>query len=156
MIGELFSKAMMGLVVLRHDQKPAGFLVNAVHNAGTLDPANTAQAACAVNYHACRLVDDDQMLILEDNIKRDILRDGQSLFRHGNIYAKQLAWFDRARWAVYRGACTVKRDLTILDKRLQARPGHVGQRKCKQFIQTDARLVGINRYFKYVAHGDIL
>ena len=101
----------MGRLGLGRDHEAARVLVQAVHDARPLDPADAPQAVAAMgdervdhgpvgiagarmHDHAGRLVEHDQMLVLEPDIQGDRLglRDGrQSL---GDNDGESLARFD--------------------------------------------------------------
>ena len=90
MVGELFGEAPMRPVVLGDDEKPGRVLVEPVHDAGPLDPADPGQALAAMgdervderprlvprrrmHHEPCRLVDDDEVVVLVDDGERDRL-----------------------------------------------------------------------------------
>ena len=93
--GELDHKAVMRLLRLRDDQKAAGVFVDPVHDprpfhaadAGKLVPAvgqervdqgSVRIAGCRVDHQTGRLIDDEQVGVLEDDVEPDRLglRDG--------------------------------------------------------------------------------
>ena len=93
MLFDLRGQALMGQVVLRHNQQAAGILINAVDNTGTHHAADAGQAVPAMgqqgvdqgavgiagrrmNDHALGLVDHEQVAVLIDDVQRDILGPG--------------------------------------------------------------------------------
>ena len=96
-VGELRGQRLVGAVVLRRHQEPGRILVEPVHDARALDAADPGQARAAMgdqrihqraglmargrmHHEAPWLVDDDDVVILIDDIERDILAAG--LGRH--------------------------------------------------------------------------
>ena len=94
---ELRSESVMSCVAFRHNQKAGRILVDPMNDPRPLCAADTRQAiaamvhqridqrprgraGCRMHDHARRLVDDDQMIILEDDIKRDVF--GQQIAFH--------------------------------------------------------------------------
>jgi hypothetical protein len=85
-------KGPMGGIRFRHDQTTAGFLVETMDNARTLDASNTGQIltmmkqgghqrsvsvpGAGMNDHPGGFVDDDQGFVLIKNIQRDVFRGG--------------------------------------------------------------------------------
>jgi desampylase len=91
-IGKLRGETFMRWVRLRHDKQPRCFLVDPVDNAGPRDAANARKTPgammqegvdqCAVEIPCRRvndqpggLVDDKEMLVLEDDFERNVLRN---------------------------------------------------------------------------------
>ena len=89
--GELLGQALVRDVGLCDDQQPRRILVDPVDDAGPGDAADARQRAAAMveqrvdqrsveiagrrmNDQARRLVDDQQMLVLEDDLQRNVLR----------------------------------------------------------------------------------
>jgi hypothetical protein len=96
-------------VVLGHDQDPAHLLVQPVHDARPFHPADPREAASAMrqqrvdqgavrmpgrgmHHHPCRLDQYEEMLVLEQDLQRPVLRGriGRHRRRHGKAVA--LAW----------------------------------------------------------------
>ena len=101
---KLGGQPVMGAVGFRHDQQPRGVLVDAVHDAGALFPANARQRIAAMrqqrvdqrtrraarsrmNDHARGLVDHDQVIILMRDDQGDGLGAGLDRFggRQGDV-----------------------------------------------------------------------
>ena len=93
MIGELRGQRLMSAVVLGHHHQPGGVLVQPVHDAGPPDAADPGKARAAMrdqrvdqcaglvaggrmHHEALRLVDDDDVVVLIDDVERDILALG--------------------------------------------------------------------------------
>ena len=81
-----------------YDHDTGCIFIEAVHNAGAYHAANAGKAvaamieqrvhqrtrpcaSCRVNHHARGLVDDDEVLILKQNIERDVSLAGASRLR---------------------------------------------------------------------------
>ena len=126
----------MGAVVLGRDHQAGGVLVEPVHDARTLDAADPGQAGAAmgdqgVNQRAgfvarggmhhkpAGLVDDDDVVVLIDNIERDILTGG--LRRNGlrDVDCDRIAGGDMISGVADGGASEA--DGTSQDQRLQPR-----------------------------------
>ena len=92
-VAELGGKAPVGKVVLRHDEQAGRVAVDAVDDAGAALAAHAGQAVAAVieqgvderavlvpggrvDDEALRLIDDEHVPVLIDDIERDILRGG--------------------------------------------------------------------------------
>ncbi len=88
MVGELGGERAVGAVGLGHHHQPGGVLVEPVHDAGPLDAADAGEAVAAmgdqridqraggvaggrVHHEARRLVDDDELVVLVDDVERD-------------------------------------------------------------------------------------
>ncbi|MHC2247105.1 hypothetical protein ACVJH7_006412 [Bradyrhizobium elkanii] len=101
MVGELRGQRLVGVVVLGDHHQSRGVLVEAVHDARPLDPADAGQARAAMrdqrvdqraagvagggmHDEAPRLVDGDDVVVLEHDIERDVfaLRLGGRGLRH--------------------------------------------------------------------------
>ena len=91
MVGELLGKTLVRCIGLRHHQQAARVLVDAVDDAGTLDPVDARQLAAAVveqgidqrafqiagsrvHDHSGGLVDHQEVVVLEHDVERDVLR----------------------------------------------------------------------------------
>lgn len=92
-LGELLGKPVVGCVGFGDDQKSAGVLVYAVNNPRSFFASDARQIAAEVvqqgidkrsawrswggmNHHSRRFVDDEEVLILVHDLKRDILGGG--------------------------------------------------------------------------------
>ena len=104
----------MGCVVFGDDKTAARLLVEAMNDAGTLFPADPRQGRAVIqervdqsvfamtgarmNNKSRRLINDDQVIIFEENLKRDLLWKGLDLFqwRFGELNlvaaSNDLAW----------------------------------------------------------------
>ncbi|MCY1547275.1 hypothetical protein D9M68_833220 [compost metagenome] len=97
MVGELLGKVAMRRLGLGGDHHARCVAVQPVHDAGALDPTDTHQALPAmkqqridqraigrtggrVHHHAHRLVDHDQLVVLIEDVERDILRQRLGIF----------------------------------------------------------------------------
>jgi hypothetical protein len=140
MIGKLGAEVAMGEVVLGHDHDAAGFLVETVHDARTFDTADTGQriaamvdqridqragpVAVAGMYHETRrLVDDDQVGILVENVECNIFSRRRCVFRFGDFNGDA----DAFAQLVFRLAhdLAVDADLPVADERLDAVAGQI-------------------------------
>src|SRR3546814_8720447 len=62
----------------------------------------TGVQTCALPIYAGRLVDDDQIGVLVDDVERDVLRDGKRSLRLGHDDGENLAGFDPPGGLGYR------------------------------------------------------
>jgi hypothetical protein len=95
--GKLLRQAAMGFVVLGHDETTARILVEPVHDAGPLFPADDRQrgtmmeqcidegvfavTGARVHDQTRCFVDDDEIVVFEENLKRDPLWQVLDLFQ---------------------------------------------------------------------------
>ena len=103
MVGELRGQRPMRAVVLRHHHQPGGVLVEPVHDAGPPLAADAGEAVAAMgdqrvdqragpmaggrmDHQIARLVDDDDVVVLIDDLERNRLRRGLGRLgrRHGD------------------------------------------------------------------------
>ena len=89
----------MGCIVFGDDKTAACLLVEAMNDAGTLFPANPRQSGAVVkeridqsmfamtsarmNNKARRLVQHNEIIVFEENLKRDLSLAGSSIFSSG-------------------------------------------------------------------------
>ena len=102
MIGELRAQRLMGRIVLGRDHQAGGVLVEPMHDAGPPDAADAGKACATVrdqridqrpgfvarrgmDDQPLRLVDDDEVVILVDNIERDGLAFRFGRARRGHV-----------------------------------------------------------------------
>ncbi len=107
-VGELRRQRLMRRVVLGDDEQARGVLVQPVHDARPLHPANAGQTLAAMgdqriderpglvtgagmHDEAGRLVDDDEVVVLVDDIERDILAQGLRGDRLGHVDCDRIA-----------------------------------------------------------------
>ncbi len=154
--GELLGKARMRRVRLGRDHHAGGVLVQPVHNPGPGDAPDARQASTAVvqqgvdqgavgaprggmGGHASRLVDDDQVSVLEQHRQRNILR-----LRFGGGRRRQLDLIKSGpRLGRSRGQhLAVPADASLADQGLQAGAGNVGERSRQGPVQPPAGVLG--------------
>ena len=109
--GEITRQGLVRGLGLGNDHQAAGIFVETVDNARPADPADAGEAPAAmseqsfdegavevsgggVHNHAGRLVDDDQMGILETDIEIDLLRGRRPIFNLRENYDEILSVFD--------------------------------------------------------------
>ena len=129
-------------------------LVEAVNNARTGDAADAGQlgaamkqqcvdqratlrAARGVNHEAGRLVDDDEVLVLEHDIERDILWLGLRIDRRGQVDGVGDAGEHLCGRII--GPLAVGGNAALLDQDAQARAGHAGSGVRQPFVEARAR-----------------
>ena len=116
-LGELSDERLVGDVGFRYDEAAGSILVQAVDDAGTLDPADAGELApamvkegihqgavrisrCGVDDHAGGLVKDHEVRVLEKNIERDFLRlvmKGNGLGKDNSDFIPKLHLVSRPR-----------------------------------------------------------
>jgi len=153
---KLFRQRLVRLIGFRHHHQPAGILVETVHNAGPPHAANARQAVAAMGDQrvdkraipvarsrmydqAGRLVNDNQMFILKNDIKRYIfgLRDRINRLRH--IERNEVARLDPVVGCDHLFA--IELELAGLDQRLQARPAELAKLDREVTVYTLPRLI---------------
>ena len=146
---ELPGKTFVRLIGLCDYQQAGCVLVDPVDDARPRDAPDTGKLAfamveqridqrpvrisgCGMHYHAGRLVHDDQMLILEHNIDRDILRPGFGFDGRWDADFKP-----RTSWNLgfrARHDLTGNGNTTFRDQRLNSRSRKIG-RVSQRFVQ---------------------
>ena len=100
-VAKLPRQLLVGLVVLGDHHQPRGAAVEAMHDPGTqlaadaaqvghvmeerVDECAAAMAGSRMHHHSCRLVEHDDVGILEENAKRQILGHWGGRRRRGNL-----------------------------------------------------------------------
>src|ERR1700730_3378050 len=141
---------MMRGLGLGDDHQPARILVEAMYDPRPAAPADAGQTGAAMaehgiherpvwvsrggmNNHAGRLVDDDQMCILEADIERDRLRLRRRIFRLRENYDEILVVFDAQR-GVSKGLFVLG-DVSGLDQAFEPCPRQFGEMQREHAIQ---------------------
>ncbi|MGY4422512.1 hypothetical protein ACVWY2_004961 [Bradyrhizobium sp. JR6.1] len=156
MVGELRGQRLMGVVVLGNHHQPCGVLVEAVHDARPLDSADARQAAAAMrdqrvdqcsrgvagrgmHDEAPRLVDDDDVVVLEHDIERDVLalRLGGHGLRH--VDYDRIALGDMISGVAHDGV--LDGHGTGEDQRLQPGPRQLRGALCEHAVKPGRALV---------------
>ena len=136
-VGELRGQRLVGAVVLGRHHQPGGVLVEPVHDARPLYPADAGKAAAAMrdqrvdqraglmarggmHHKALGLVDDDDVVVLVDDFERDGLAFGLGGDRFRHVDCDRIAFCDVISGVADGGACD--RDVSGEDQRLQPRP----------------------------------
>src|SRR5689334_1146398 len=146
---------------LRGNQEAARVLVQAMYDAGPPHSAYPGKARAAMREqrvderpleiagrrmhdHSGRFVDDDQMRILEADIKRDRLRFRLGGFGCGQPHGDDLAGADAlCRVAQHLSAIgAAASDASIEYQLLEAAAGHIGQMALQGTVETIASVLG--------------
>ena len=152
---------MVGCVIFGHHQQAAGVLVNTVHNAGADGAANAGQlprtvveqridqravrvAGCRVDNHPLRLVDHQKVVILIDNIQRDVLGYGLDGLRVEQVNGIDSTGKDLFLFVDRRA---VPRHKALLHQPLQRTAGQCRALPCQPGIQA-ACVTGRSRKLK--------
>ena len=148
--GELLGQALVGRIILGDDQQAAGVLVQPVHDAGALYPANAGKAIAAmgnegidqgsrliagpgVNHEPCGLVDDDQVLVFIDHGERNGF--GPWFGCHGRRDHRLHALARLQLVAGFGCGNTLDRDLAFRDKPLKAGAADLGKSKRQEAVK---------------------
>ena len=140
MIGKLGCKTRMCLIRLGCNQNAGCFLVEAVDNTGSPDPANPLEAVtamiqqgvdkstapiarCRMDHHACRLVDDDQVLVLIQDFQRDVLRLRLGIVGFGHLQHDDVIGLEAV--IGFRTGLVIASDRTLVDQCLDAGARHM-------------------------------
>jgi len=146
----------VGAVVLRRHQQSSRILVEPVHDARALDAADPGQARAAMgdqrihqrtglvargrmHHEAAGLVDDDDIVILVDDIERDILRPRLGRDGLGDVDCDRIAGGDMISGVANRGIFNGY--LAGEDQRLQPRSGQFVKACGKHAVEPGRPLV---------------
>jgi hypothetical protein len=149
--GKQLGQALMGVICFGDDEQPRGILVKPVDNAGAADSAYPRQAIAAVgdqrvdersrsmagggvDYQSRRLVDNDQMRILIDDIESDCLG-----LRYGILGGREGGGNFRARFdpvARLNYGLAVHPHMAFGDQTLKARAADIIEAPAQNAIET--------------------
>jgi hypothetical protein len=149
----------VGAIVLRRHHQPGGILVEPVHDARAPDAADPRQAGAAMGDQRVdqraglmargrmhdkppRLVDDDDVVILVDDVERDSFALGLGIDRFRHVDCDRIAGGDMISGianGVDGGA--VDRDMTRQDQRLQPRSRQPGKPQRQHAVEPGRSLV---------------
>ncbi len=135
MVCELFAQALMCAIRLGDDHETACLLVEAMHDARSLDAADAGQARAAmgeqsvdkgaavmpggrVHNESRRLVDDNKIVILVDDIEFDGLRDRLGRLGGGQFDSDPLAILELS--PCFANRLPLDRDVALRNKSLKA------------------------------------
>ena len=155
-IGELRGQRLMRAVVLRRHHQPGGVLVEPVHDARPPDAADAGKAGAAVgdqridqraglvargrmHHQAPGLVDDDDVVVLIDDIERDLFARGLGGDRLRHVDCDRIAAGDMISGVANGGAFDA--DGTGQDQRFQPRARQVGKAHRQHAVEPGRSLV---------------
>jgi len=123
----------MGCIVFGHDKTAARFFVETMNDSGALFSADPGQHRAVVeervdqsvltmtgawmNDKPRRLVDHDEIIVFEENLKRDLLRQGVDLFQRRLDELNLIAASNDLAWP---GGCVVESNKPIADQMLES------------------------------------
>jgi hypothetical protein len=153
--GKLREKRLQGGIGLGGHEAAGGVLVEAMDDAGALHSADSRELAAAVveegvDERAVRiagggmddeadwLVEDDEVVILKENVERDLLRKDCGRFGGGQIDRNGVAPRYRSFGA---GNRTIEKDVAALEKALNAGARQFGQLAGEEEVQPFAGIV---------------
>ena len=139
--GELCGEGLLGAIGFGGDDAAGGVLVEAVDDAGALDAADAGElpgavveegvdkgavgVACGrVHDEADGFVEDNEFVVLEEDVKGDVLGEGLGGFWFGNLDGDGVALGDVLFGA---GGGAVEENVAGFQEGLDARPGEVGE-----------------------------
>jgi hypothetical protein len=157
---ELAGEPLMGGIGFRHHQQPRGVFVDAVYDAGTCDAPDAGQlpravvqqridqgsveiACCRVHHKARWLVDHDQVRVLVNDSKRNILRRSLGVHRLGQGNGEGLTGCDLGRWIPHRHAAFAG-DMTFEYQRLKPLARERRHQARQSLVQTRAGMRLVN------------
>lgn len=160
MVGELRRQRLVGAVVLGGHHQSGGVLVEPMDNARPPDPADAGQACAAVgdqrvdqraglvpgggmDHEVLRLVDDDDVVVLEHDVERDVLAFGLGGRGGGHVDCDRIARFDMISGVANRGRSHA--DLAREDQRLEARARQVGAADGQHAVQPLRSFIALDR-----------
>ena len=159
-VGELRRQRLMGAVVLGHHHQAGGVLVEPVDDAGTAHAADAGKACAAMgnqrvdqrsglvpgggmHHEILRLVDDDEVVVLEHDIERDILAFGLGGGGRRHVDCDRIPRIDMISGVANRDAADAH--LTCEDQRFQARARQVGTAHGEHAVQPPRSLIAVDR-----------
>jgi len=157
-LGKLGDQRLVGGVGLGHNQTTGSVLVQTMNNARALDSADAGKPALAMmqqrvdqraigisrrgmHHHAVRLVDHDEVVILEMNFQRVFLRRVDQRHGLGQRDGDEIAGFHRISRL---GGMAVDDDELLADERLDARAREIRQARGKKRVEALGRDIGTN------------
>ena len=160
--GELRRQAPMRPIVLRHHHEAACVLVEPVHDARPALAADTGKARTAmgdqrvdqrtglvsrgrVDHHVGRLIDNDDVIVLVDNLERDRFRGGLGRLRRRHVEHDGIAGIDAMARIADRAAAD--RDRAGLDQRLEPAARQFGDMRRQHAVKPHSGVIrrGNNR-----------
>jgi hypothetical protein len=153
----------MRRVVLGDHQQAGSVLVEPVHDARPLDPADAGKAFAAMSdqrvnqgprfmpragmhHQAIRLVDDDQVVVLIDDIKRDILALRLRGDRRRHVDCDRIPATDMISGVADGGV--LHGHLAVEDQRFQPRARQVGQARREHAVEPGRSLAAFDDNFQ--------
>jgi hypothetical protein len=106
-----------------------------------------------MDHQPLRLVDDNELVILEHHVERDVLRPDLSLFRGWKIEHDPPAGVDAVTGIADRGA--VDRDATRQDQLLVARARQLGHARGQHAVEPLAGFVSGDHQFLAAPHSSV-
>ena len=147
---DLFCQGKVGLVILGADHHPAGIFVQPVDDAGPDDPVDPRKVfavvqqgidqcpiripSCRMDHHTSRFVHHDYILVLVEDIQRDIFRLCLQIRRRQHRDLEHIARFHfivGLHWLSFPG------DQSFLDVMLDIGPG-ASQPGCQEHVRPQA------------------
>ena len=112
-LGKLGDKTLVGGVCFSYDEAAGGIFIEAVDDAGSLDPAYAGELSfavmeegvdqgavgipgCWMDYDSVFFVENEEVLVFEENFQGDVLGGGLGGDGFGYGYGNEIASFDRA------------------------------------------------------------
>ena len=156
-IGELRAQPLMRAVVLGDDQKAGGVLVEPVHDARPLHAADAGERVAAMrdqrvdqcagrmpgrrmHHEAARLVDDDEIVVLVDDIERDIFALRLRIVRRRHVDHDRVGGVD-AVFGIADGP-PADRDRAVENERFQPRARQALDPRRQHAIEARAGILG--------------
>ena len=154
-VRELARELGVRRVVLGYHDQSGGTAVEAVHDAGAEFTADAAQVAHMVQKridesavrvaggrmhdHARRLVDDDEIRVVVDDVEGQRLGPRRRRRRRRHVHPHHVAGVDGGSRARRRA---VEQDVPLSDQLLDLRPGAASQLRSQELVESQAGVVG--------------
>jgi hypothetical protein len=154
---ELFGQSAVGGIVFGHQEDAAGEAVQAMHDTGpkfaagrgerseavqqSVDEGSGVNSGSGVHHHAGGLVDGREIVILIQDLERDIFRDSLEGALPGGLNGDL---FTPAEEMGRAPGLAVDPHAADLDPFLQARPAELGEALLQDMVEAPAAVLSIN------------
>ena len=159
MISEELGKTVMRRVRLRGHQKPGSIPVEPMHDSGPFHSSDSGEACAAMgeeriderprfmsggrmHHEPGRLVDDEQILVLEDDFEWNLFAQRRGIGGRGKAQPGGLARAEQQTRVFHRSA--VDGSMASFDQPLHSRARQIRRRRRKETVEPVAAVIGRN------------